>query len=111
LPEYNLHLYGANYLPGFLEYAYDTAKLDAEKSMKNVFVTNGSITKEALKEMAPYLYTANIDLKSFSDEFYRETCGSRLQPVLEAIQLYKTLGVWIEVTPSSPPLSTTWWRI
>jgi pyruvate formate lyase activating enzyme len=44
------------------------------------------------------LDAANIDLKSFSDEFYRKSCGARLQPVLDSIRLYKSLGVWIEIT-------------
>jgi pyruvate formate lyase activating enzyme len=82
----------------FMEYAFETAKLAVKKEIKNVFVTNGYITEEALKEIAPYLHAANIDLKSFSDEFYRKTCGARLEPVLEAIRLHKELGIWIELT-------------
>lgn len=82
----------------FMEYAYDTAKLAAENEMKNVFVTNGYVAEEALTEVAPYLHGANIDLKSLSDEFYRENCGARLNPVLEAIKLHKKLGIWIEIT-------------
>jgi pyruvate formate lyase activating enzyme len=82
----------------FMEYAYDTAKLALEHDLKNVFVTNGYITEEALRRVAPYLHAANIDLKSFSDAFYRETCGARLEPVLESIKLHKKLGIWVEVT-------------
>ncbi len=82
----------------FFEYAYETAKLASKEGIKNVFVTNGYITEEALKEIAPYLDAANIDLKSFSDEFYRKNCGARLQPVLDAIRLHKELGIWIEIT-------------
>ncbi len=82
----------------FAEYAYDTAKLAAEKGIKNVFVTNGYITEEALRTIAPYLDAANVDLKSFKDEFYRKVCHARLEPVLEALKLYKNLGIWIEVT-------------
>jgi len=82
----------------FMEYAYDTAKLAVKNGINNVFVTNGYITKEALKEIAPYLHAANIDLKSFSDEFYRKNCGARLEPVLETIKLHKKLGIWIEIT-------------
>jgi pyruvate formate lyase activating enzyme len=66
--------------------------------IRNVFVTNGYITPEALNEISPYLDAANIDLKSFSDEFYRQNCGARLQPVLDSIKLYKSLGIWIEIT-------------
>jgi pyruvate formate lyase activating enzyme len=82
----------------FMEYAYDIAKLAVKNEMKNVFVTNGYITEEALEEVAPYLHAANIDLKSFSGKFYRENCGALLEPVLEAIKLHKKLGIWIEIT-------------
>ena len=82
----------------FFELAYDTARLAADAGLKNVFVTNGYITPEALSEITPYLHAANIDLKSFSDTFYKKVCGARLQPVLDAIRLYKEAGIWIEVT-------------
>ena len=82
----------------FFEYAYDTAKHAKKEGIKNVFVTNGYITPEALKEISPYLDAANIDLKSFSDEFYRKICGARLKPVLDSIRLYKSLGIWTEIT-------------
>ena len=82
----------------FFEYALDTAKLAHKEGIKNVFVTNGYITPEALREIAPYLDAANIDLKSFSDKFYRENCGARLEPVLDSIKLHRSLGIWIEIT-------------
>lgn len=82
----------------FFEYAYETAKLATEHGLKNVFVTNGYITEEALRVIAPYLDAANIDLKSFRDEFYQKVCGARLKPILDAIRLYKEMGVWIEIT-------------
>jgi pyruvate formate lyase activating enzyme len=81
----------------FFEYAYDTARLAAAQGLKNVFVTNGYITPEALREIAPYLDAANIDLKFFSEKLYREVCGARLQPVLDMIRLYHELHIWIEV--------------
>ena len=82
----------------FYEYAYDTSILAHEEGIRNVFVTNGYITEEALVKISPYLDGANIDLKSLSDSFYRKTCGAELQPVLNAIKLYKRLGIWIEIT-------------
>jgi pyruvate formate lyase activating enzyme len=82
----------------YFELAYETARLAREAGIRNVFVTNGYITPEALREIAPYLDAANIDLKGFTDDFYRNVCGARLQPVLDAIRLYKELGVWIEIT-------------
>ena len=82
----------------FFEYALDVAKLAKKEGLKNVFVTNGYITQEALREIAPYLDAANIDLKSFSDDFYKNNCGARLKPVLDSIKLYKSLGIWTEIT-------------
>jgi pyruvate formate lyase activating enzyme len=82
----------------YFELAYDTARLAFETGLKNVFVTNGYITPEALDTIKPYLHAANIDLKGFSDDFYRKVCGARLQPVLDSIKRYKELGIWIEIT-------------
>ena len=82
----------------FFEYAYDVAKVASREGIKNVFVTNGYITEEALGEIEPYLDAANIDLKSFSEDFYRKNCGARLDPVLDTIRLHKKLGIWIEIT-------------
>jgi len=82
----------------FFELAYDTAKIAKEKQLKNVFVTNGYYTPEAIKKISPYLDAANIDLKSFSDGFYKRVCGARLEPVLEAIKLTKNMGIWTELT-------------
>jgi pyruvate formate lyase activating enzyme len=82
----------------FFELAYDTAKLARKAGLKNVFVTNGYITPEALREISPFLDAANIDLKGFTDDFYKKVCGARLQPVLDSIRLYKELGIWIEIT-------------
>lgn len=82
----------------YFELAYETARIAAKQGIKNVFVTNGFMTSEALETISPYLDAANVDLKSFRDEFYRKSCGARLQPVLESLQKLKELGVWVEIT-------------
>jgi pyruvate formate lyase activating enzyme len=82
----------------FFEYAYDTAKLARKEGIKNLFVTNGYTSTEAIKEIVPFLDAANVDLKGFSEDFYHKVCGAKLQPVLDNIRLYKELGVWVEVT-------------
>ena len=82
----------------FFEYAYEIAKLAAQKSLKNVFVTNGYTTREALTTIKPFLHAANVDLKSFSDETYKKLCGARLENVLDCIRSYKEMGIWIEIT-------------
>jgi len=82
----------------FLEFALDTARLARAAGLRNIFVSNGYTSEEASRAIAPFLGANNIDLKSFSDAFYRKICGARLQPVLDAIVLMKELGVWVEVT-------------
>ena len=82
----------------YFELAYDTAKLANEKNIKNVFVTNGFMTKECLVMIKPYLNAANVDLKSFSEDFYRDRVGGRLRPVLDNIRLMSEFGIWVEVT-------------
>lgn len=82
----------------FLEYALDVAVKALDKGLKNVFVTNGFMTPEALDAAAPVLGAANIDLKAFSDGFYRKHCGARLKPVLNTIQGMKKKGIWVEIT-------------
>jgi pyruvate formate lyase activating enzyme len=82
----------------FFEYAFDTACLAKEAGLRNVFVTNGYMTRQALDMIAPYLDAANVDLKSFSENSYRRTCKARLQPVLDTIASMKEIGVWLEVT-------------
>lgn len=82
----------------FFEYAFETAKLARAAGLKNIFVTNGYITSEALQVIAPYLDAANIDLKAFSESFYREVVGASLDEVLDCIKEYKRLGIWLEIT-------------
>ncbi len=82
----------------FFEYAYETAKLAHRSHMKNIFVSNGYMTPEALDLIQPYLDAANVDLKSFNDDFYKEQCGAKLAPVLDSLKKLKGMGVWLEVT-------------
>jgi pyruvate formate lyase activating enzyme len=82
----------------FFEYAYETAKIAKEEGLYNNFVTNGYMSQKALKMIHPYLDGANVDLKSFRDDFYKKICKARLQPVLDSIALMKKLNIWVEVT-------------
>lgn len=82
----------------FFEYAMDVAQLAHEADIQNVFVTNGYMTPEALERIHPYLDAANVDLKGFTEDFYRTVCGAKLQPVLDALRLMKQMGIWVEVT-------------
>ena len=82
----------------FFEFAYETAKLASGQGLRNVFVTNGYMTTEALEMIHPYLDAANVDLKAFTDKYYKELCGARLKHVLATLKLMKTLGIFVEVT-------------
>ncbi len=82
----------------FFEFAYDTARLASEAGLKNIFVTNGYISREALATIAPFMDAANIDLKGFSEGFYRDVVHARLSEVLDSIIEYRNQGVWIELT-------------
>jgi pyruvate formate lyase activating enzyme len=56
------------------------------------------MTPEAVDVIAPYLAAANVDLKSFRDEFYKKQCGARLKPVLDSLKKMKERGIWLEIT-------------
>ncbi len=82
----------------FFEYAHDTAKIAREHGLGNVFVSNGYMTPESVDAASKFVDADNVDLKSFSDRFYRERCGGSLEPVLETLRGLVKKGVWVEVT-------------
>lgn len=82
----------------FFEFAHDTAKLARENGIRNVFVTNGYMSAEALHMIHPYLDAANVDLKAFTEDFYKTYCGAKLEHVKESLILMKSLGIFVEVT-------------
>ena len=82
----------------FFEYTLDTARLAHDRKIQNVYVSNGYMGEEALETIAPFLDAANVDLKSFSDSFYKKYCGATLIPVLDTLKKMKQLGIWLEVT-------------
>lgn len=82
----------------YFEYAYATAKIAHENGLLNVFVTNGYINPEPLELIHDYLDAANVDLKSFNENFYRKLVGAKLAPVLDALKLMKKLNIFVEIT-------------
>lgn len=82
----------------FYEFAYDCALLAHEHGLKNVFVSNGYMSPEVSRHIAPFLDAINIDIKAFTDDFYKKICSARLQPVLDNVRLMHDLGVWLETT-------------
>ena len=82
----------------FFEFALDIARPAASRGLRNIFVSNGYMTEECLKEISPNLHGANVDLKGFSEKYYKELCGAKLKPVLKTLELMKKMNVWVEVT-------------
>lgn len=82
----------------YFELMLETAQLAHQQGLKNNMVTNGFMSVEALEMIGPYLDAANVDLKAYSDLFYKTWCGGRMEPVKETIRGMKARGVWVEVT-------------
>ena len=82
----------------FFELAYDTAKIAHSRGIRNVFVTNGYMTAEALEMINPYLDAANVDLKAFTGNYYKDLCGARLKHVQKTLKRMKDYGILVEIT-------------
>ena len=87
----------------FLEFALDIMKIARKKGLRNIWVSNGFMSKESAKLIIPYLDANNIDIKGFSEDFYHKNCGARLQPILDTAKLMKKSGVWLEITTLAIP--------
>ncbi len=83
----------------FHEYAIDVAQACRERNIKNIAVTAGYVCPQPRAEFYRYMDAANVDLKAFTDRFYRQITGSHLQPVLETLEYIKhETSVWLELT-------------
>lgn len=82
----------------FYEFAVDCAALAKKRGLKNVFVSNGYMGHEVTQSLAGVLDGINIDIKAFTEKFYKQVCKARLAPVLENVRLMHELGVWVEIT-------------
>lgn len=82
----------------YFEFALDSARLAWRSGLKNIFVTNGYINPGPLDEVLPYLHAANVDLKFFSEDSYKNYTGGSLAPVKTTIETLRRAGKWVEVT-------------
>ncbi len=81
------------------EYAIDVGRVARRRGLYSVYVTNGYMTIEALEEISKYLDAANVDVKAFSDDFYRRICRAPgLQPVLDSCEWMVRHGIHLEIT-------------
>jgi pyruvate formate lyase activating enzyme len=85
--------------PGvWYEYMIDIARHVHAKGLKNVMVSNGFICGEPLRQLMMYMDAFNIDLKGFTDKFYRKLTGANLSPVLDSLKQISNAGKHLEIT-------------
>lgn len=81
----------------FYEYMYDIAKIAKSKGIRIIWHTNATINKEPLIEMLKYTDGITVDLKGFTEEFYKNQSSAKLQPCLESLKIIKQSGIWLEI--------------
>lgn len=79
------------------EYTKDMGACAREKGLGTIYVTNGYMTEDALSELAPVLNAWRVDIKAFSEDFYRSVCKAKLEPVLNSTIRAHELGLHIEI--------------
>lgn len=82
----------------FFELMYETAGIALSRGLQTVLVSNGFQSDECLSALYQRIHAANIDLKSFREDFYRRHCKARLAPVLDNLKAMVDMGWWVEVT-------------
>ncbi len=81
----------------FYEYMYDIAKIAKQNNIRIVWHTNAAINEQPLKEMLKYTDAITVDLKGFTEEFYKNQSSAKLQPVLNSLKIIKQHTVWLEI--------------
>jgi pyruvate formate lyase activating enzyme len=82
----------------FMEYAIDVADACHDLGIKTVAVTAGYISPKPRAEFYRHLDAANVDLKGFTEDFYKHTCGAELSAVLDTLEYLSETDVWVELT-------------
>jgi pyruvate formate lyase activating enzyme len=81
----------------FYEFMLDTSVLARQEGLHPVMISNGYINPEPMRQVCQHLSAVKIDLKAYTEKFYKESCASHLQPVLDTLQLLRDTGVWYEI--------------
>ncbi len=82
----------------YYEYTLDCAQRAHVAGLNNVLVSAGYVNQKPLGKLLPYIDAANVDLKAFDNEFYKNECGATLKPVLATLEALVEKGVWLEIT-------------
>jgi len=82
----------------FFEYAFDIMTLAKEKGLKNIWVSNGYMSKQVFDAIVPLLDAINIDIKGFDDDIHKKYCGCLAGPIRENIRKFHQAGIHIELT-------------
>ena len=82
----------------FLEYVLETSKLSHEEGLKNIFISNGYMSDEALNLLLPHIDAFSIDLKSMSNDFYKKICQARLKPILNNLKIIYNNDKHLEIS-------------
>lgn len=81
----------------FWEYMYEISAQAKKDGIKNTMISAGYVEEKPLRDLLPLMDAVKIDLKAFSDTYYREICRGRLEPVLQALKIIREEGVWLEI--------------
>jgi len=81
----------------YYEYMYDTSKLARQKGLESVMISNGFICREPMEKLCEVLSGVKIDLKAYTERFYKELCHGRLKPVLDTLKLLAAKKMWFEL--------------
>jgi pyruvate formate lyase activating enzyme len=81
----------------FYEYMYDTAKLGHQRGVRSVMISGGYIREKPLVDLVGHLDAVKIDLKAFTESYYKDVCHGELKPVLDCLVTLKKQGIWTEI--------------
>jgi len=81
----------------YYEYMYDIAQAARKAKIGSVMITNGYIMEKPMLDLCRQLTGVKVDLKAFTEKFYRESCSGELKPVLDILVALKKIGIWLEI--------------
>jgi len=81
----------------FWEYMADIAAKAKSAGIKNTMISAGFIEEKPLRDLLPLLDAVKIDLKAFSEDFYKDVCRGRLEPVLHCLKIIREMNIWLEI--------------